>query len=89
MNMLIVNKRMIIKVFYIAIGVFCVLTTVRCQDETEQKTDLIYYRKCCEENQVYEVRENYFFHPYDKIGSANPMNLYVIPPPHLLIQTRD
>ena len=55
MNMLIVNKRMIIKVFYIAIGVFCVLTTVRCQDETEQKTDLIYYRKCCEENQVYEV----------------------------------
>ena len=55
MNMLIVNKRMIIKVFYIAIGVFCVLTTVRCQGEAEQKTDLIYYRKCCEENQVYEV----------------------------------
>ena len=55
MSMLIVNKRMIIKIFYIAIGVFCVLTTVRCQGEAEQKTDLIYYRKCCEENQVYEV----------------------------------
>ena len=55
MNMLIANKRMIIKVFHIAIGAFHVLSTVRCQGGAEQKTDLIYYRKCCEENQVYEV----------------------------------
>ena len=46
---------MIIKVFYIAIGAFCVLPTVRCQDEDEQKTGLFRYQKCCEENQVYEV----------------------------------
>ena len=55
MGVLIVNKRMIIKVFCIAIGAFSVLPKVRSQGEDEQKTDLIYYRKCCEENQVYEV----------------------------------
>ena len=55
MNMLIVNKRMIIKVFYVAIGAFCVLPKVRCQGEDEQTTGLIHYQKCCEENQVYEV----------------------------------
>ena len=53
--MLIVNKRMLIKVFYIAMAAFCVFPKVICQGKDEQKNGSIYYQKCCEENQVYEV----------------------------------